>query len=181
MALLNWADYTILGVIGFSVIVSLTRGFVKEALSLATWIIAFWVAFKFVTPFSELLNSYIKSPSLRMLAAFGILFVVTLLLGALINYLLTRLISVTGLGGTDRVLGIIFGGARGVLVITALLMAAKLTPMPKESWWQASVLIPYFVPLEAWLHSVLPQSLLDHLPAALLNGAEISLTTGLAN
>lgn len=180
MMMLNWADYTILGVIGFSTLVSVTRGFVREALSLITWIAAFWIAFHFITPASQLLAHYIESPTLLMLASFGALFIITLLLGGLINYILVQLISATGLSGTDRVLGIVFGGARGVLVITAFLMAAKLTPMPKEDWWKASLLIPYFNPLEVWLHSILPQSVLEHLPDA-LNSAEASLATGAAN
>lgn len=181
MTMFNWADYTILGVVGFSTVVSLARGFVRESLSLITWVIAFWVAFNFATQLATLLTGYIQSPSLRILAGFGILFVATLILGAIVNYILGQLVDKTGLSGTDRVLGLVFGAARGMLVITVLLMLARLTPMPEEPWWEASLLISYFHPLEIWLHGVLPDSILEHLPKGLQAIYQTPLAVGAAN
>lgn len=159
----GWVDYGIIAIIGLSVIVSLVRGFVREALSLVTWAIAFWVSFTLSGALSSLLTGYIHSASLRQIASFGILFVITLLLGAFVNYLIAQLVDSTGLTGTDRVLGVIFGFARGVLVVTLLLMLARLTPMPQEDWWKASLLIPQFHPVEVWLHSLLPKAVTEHL------------------
>ncbi len=163
MHILTWADYAITAIIVLSIIVSLVRGFVREALSLITWALAFWVAFSFSSILATLLTNYIHSASLRQIAAFGILFLITLLLGAFINYLIAQLVDSTGLTGTDRVLGIVFGFARGALVVSLLLMMASLTPMPQEQWWKASLLIPQFQPIEAWLHSLLPKEVAEHL------------------
>lgn len=161
--MLNWADYTIIGIIGLSTVISLARGFVREGLSLVIWISAFWVSFHFYHEVSQLLTNFIHSPTLRIVTSFVALFVLTLLLGAMISYLITQAIDVTGLSGMDRMLGVIFGGGRGVLVVAVLIMLARLTPMPDEIWWKKSLLIPYFFPLEAWLHQLLPPSVLEHL------------------
>lgn len=156
---LNWADYTILAILILSVLISLVRGFVREALSLVSWVAALWVAFTFYGILSEELAADIHSPTVRLAVSFGGLFIITLFIGALINYLIGQLIDKTGLTGTDRMLGLIFGGARGVLLVTVLLMLARLSPMPEEPWWKASTLISHFKPSEEWLKSYLPDSM----------------------
>jgi len=94
------------------------------------WGLAFWVALTFSEALAGLLINIFHTPSLRTIAAFGILFVITLMLGALVNYLIGQLVDKTGLTGTDRILGLAFGFARGTLLITVLLMLARLTPLP---------------------------------------------------
>lgn len=95
----------ILAIIAISSLISLKRGFVKEALSLLTWIIAGAVAWMFGGSLSQYLEAYIQTPSARVIAGCAILFVATLLVGAMINFLIGELIRVTGLSGTDRFLG----------------------------------------------------------------------------
>lgn len=159
----GWVDIVILSILGLSTIISLFRGFVRETLSLVSWIVAFWVAITFSHTVSELfLSNYIHSPTLQIATAFGGLFLVTLIICAIINYFITQLVDKTGLSGTDRILGIFFGIARGVLLVTALLLVAHLTPMPEETWWKQSALIPYFQPMEVWLNGFLPQSVSQH-------------------
>lgn len=158
----NWLDYVILVVISLSALVSLTRGFVREALSLASWGIAFLIALKFSEPLSIYLSAYIRSPTFRIPAAFGALLVVVLIIGGIINRLICSLVAKTGLGSTDRVLGIFFGAGRGVILVAALLLMLQLTPMPKEALWQESLLVPYFSPVENWLRGFLPDSFDSH-------------------
>jgi membrane protein required for colicin V production len=163
LSLSNWPDLVILCIIALSAIISLFRGFVRETLSLVSWILAFWVAITFSHQISELfLQKYIVSPTLRLGAAFGGLFLITLIICAIINYLISTLVDKTGLSGTDRMLGIVFGFGRGVLLVAALLLVAHLTPMPEENWWQQSILISRFEPLELWLKDFLPSSMNEH-------------------
>ncbi|MGB0467798.1 MAG: CvpA family protein [Pontibacterium sp.] len=147
---MNWADWTILAIVAISCLFSVRRGFVKEAISLVTWVAAFMVARMFSAPMIELLQPYIVTPSLRIAAAFAILFLVTLVVGALIGQLIGMLISATGLSATDRVLGIVFGAARGGLVVVLLVMLVGQTPAVNDLWWNESQLIPHFVLMEAW-------------------------------
>lgn len=160
----NWLDYSIIGVILLSILISLIRGFFREAFSLVTWVAAFWVAFTFYGILAELLVKHFHSPTVRMIVAFGVLFVASLIIGALVNFLIGQLVDRTGLSGTDRLLGVIFGCARGVMLVTILLMMARLTPLPTEDWWKGSMLIPQFHPLETWLQGYMPQSMMgDHM------------------
>ncbi|WP_286239058.1 CvpA family protein [Neptuniibacter halophilus] len=147
---MNWADWTILGIFAISSLLSLKRGFVREALSLVTWIAAFIVARLFSQSLSVLLEAYIETPSVRLVAAFAILFIVTLVVGVLINKLIGALVEATGLSATDRILGIGFGAARGGLIIVAIVALIGMSPAVNDRWFQESELIPHFVLMEAW-------------------------------
>lgn len=156
------ADYIIIGVILFSVLISLVRGFVKEFLSLVVWIVAFWVAITFSHEFSLYFKPYIATPSVQLAAAFLVLLVGVLIVGGIFNYFITRFVEMTGLSGTDRMIGIIFGFARGVLLVAVLLLVGRSTPLAQDPWWKTSVLIPHFAPLEIWIRSLLPESVSKH-------------------
>ncbi|WP_372832047.1 CvpA family protein [Pontibacterium sp.] len=151
---MNWADWVILAIIAISCLFSVRRGFIREALSLVTWVAAFMVARTFSGPMIELLQPYIETPSIRVAAAFASLFIVTLIVGALIGQLFTMLIQATGLSATDRLLGIAFGAARGGLVVVVLVMLAGQTPAVDDPWWRESQLIPHFALMEAWTKEV---------------------------
>ena len=113
-------DYIIIGIIAFSILVSLLRGFVREVLSLGSWVVAFIVASQFY-PYLAAYLTQIESMYIRNGTAIGILFVLTLIVGAIVNYVISQLVDKTGLSGTDRVLGAIFGLVRGALIVAALL------------------------------------------------------------
>lgn len=160
---LMWVDYFILAVIALSMLISLRRGFLKEAISLASWIFAFIVAFLFVEQGAAYLTQYIGVPSVRIILAFGVLFLATLFLGGLVNLIVAQLVERTGLTGTDRMLGIIFGLARGVAVITVLVLMAGLTPLPQDPWWAQSPLLPHFQNAAIWMRDFLPPELAEHI------------------
>jgi membrane protein required for colicin V production len=145
------ADIGIASIVAISGLISLVRGFVKEAMSLIVWVLAYVIAMTFSERLSELLINVIELASLRQLAAWGGLFVATLLVGAMINYLLGKLVTSTGLGGTDRTLGLVFGLFRGLLIVLAIvIMLPQAIPVDQDPWWQASTLIPFFQGFEDW-------------------------------
>lgn len=156
---MTWADYAIVGIIVASILISLLRGFVREALSLATWIAAFWVALKFNNQLSDLLSSYITTPSLRIVVGFSLLFVLGLIIGSLVGFLLSRLIVSTGLSGTDRSLGLVFGLARGILLVGIILLLLSFTNFTQDDWYQHSLMIPQFQSLIVWLKGFLPDTM----------------------
>ena len=158
-----WIDYAIICLISISLIIGLFRGLVREAFALVTWGVAFWVGLTFSTHFATLLQKSISDPSARMATAFIALFLLTLILGAIINKLLSVLIDKTGLTGTDRMAGLIFGIARGVFLIIILVMLAGLTPLPESSWWKESQLLPLFQALAVWLKLHMPDGMASYL------------------
>lgn len=159
-----WVDYLIIGIIVLSGLISLARGFIKETFSLAAWILAFWVALKFSPRGAALLDGAVAvSPSLRLAIAFFLLLLGTLLLAAIINHLISQLVKKTGLTGTDRALGVIFGIARGVAIVTVLVLLAGMTPMPQDPWWQHSLLLSYFQGLAYWTRSLMPPDIANYI------------------
>lgn len=147
---LGWIDWAIIAIIAVSALISLARGFVKEALSLLTWVVAGLVAWLFGGALAGHLAPFIETPSIRVIVACSILFIMTLLLGGLINYLIGQLVRVTGLSGTDRFLGMIFGAARGVLLIVVAVGLLSLAPVEGDVWWRQSELIPHFLLVADW-------------------------------
>ena len=150
-----WVDIVIAGIIVLSALFSLMRGFVREALSLAGWLASFWVALTFAGDLAESFLSGISVPSLRVAVAFTILFVLTLVIMALINKLASQLVKKSGLTGTDRMIGMMFGVVRGALIVSVLVLLAGFTAMPQDSWWQESVLIDVFHEFAIWLRYTL--------------------------
>jgi membrane protein required for colicin V production len=145
----NWADWLILAILAISSLISLKRGFVKEAMSLAIWLLAFVLAIWLSPRLAPMLASLLDAVSLRQIAAFGIIFIATLITGSAVNYLLSTLIKATGLSGTDRMLGILFGLVRGlIIVMVAALYLPKLIAVNQDVWWQQSALLPYFQDFE---------------------------------
>jgi membrane protein required for colicin V production len=153
---MTWVDYAILAIIGISALISVFRGLIREVLSLVAWACALFVAQTFMHEVSGLFAAHVDLPSARLILAFGSLFVGTLLVAALVNLLVGKLITETGLTGTDRMLGVFFGIGRGVLIVAILVLVAGLTPMPQDPWWQGSVMLPRFQSLAMWMRGYLP-------------------------
>ena len=157
---MNWADWTVVAIVAVSSLISIKRGFVREALSLAGWGAALVVALTFHQSLAVLLQDWISSISLRFTVAFGALFAATLVVCAMVTHLLGELVRMTGLTGTDRVFGMVFGLARGLVVVLALIIfAPMLFPVDQERWWHESLLIPRLVILEDWARHTFGQLL----------------------
>ncbi|AEF99054.1 CvpA family protein [Methylomonas methanica] len=154
-----WVDYAISVLILVSAVMGLLRGFIKEAFALTLWVAAIWVGMHYSRDFAVLLQNTISHPSARVAAAFGLLFFMTLILGGLIGFILNQLIEKTGLTGSDRILGMLFGVLRGAVLVSVLVMLGGITPLPEDPWWKQSLLIPPFQSLAVWLK--------DHIPSAL--------------
>ncbi len=148
---MNWADWAIIAVLGVSVLISVIRGFVREAMSLVVWAAALAVAMFFYQHLALWLVDVIDTPSLRFVVAWLVLFIAVLIVGGMVNYLLGQMIRATGLSGTDRLLGVIFGGARGaIVVLVVLIVLPGILPVDEDPWWRESLLVPEFLRFEGW-------------------------------
>ncbi|MCX7545969.1 CvpA family protein [Marinicella gelatinilytica] len=156
---MNWFDLTILAILLISVVVSLFRGLIREVMSLIIWVAAFWLAWHYVDVGANWLQAYIELPSARHLIAFVALFLSALIVGGLINFLLGKIISGTGLTGTDRFLGMFFGLLRGAVAVTAMVLFLQATPLSSDPWWQQSTLQPHFSKLADWVKQRMPDDI----------------------
>ena len=160
---MNWADYTIIGVLALSVVIGLWRGLISEVLALGIWIAAVWVAWVFGDKVAGLFANSVTLPSARMVLGYGACFIGVLILGALLRFVMNRLVQGTGLSGSDRMLGMLFGLARGVLVVVLVVMMLGFTPFPRDPWWQQSALLPTFRGAAVWVGEKLPDSVEQYL------------------
>lgn len=160
---MTWPDYAILGTIAISIGVGALRGFIKEVFSLVVWAAAFIIAYQYGGDVAALMDDHISLPSARTAMGFTGLFIVVLLLGGLLNYLLGRLVESTGLSGTDRLLGGVFGTIRGLALVVAVLLVAGFTPIPADPWWKDSQWVQRLLPLVAWSAGFLPENISEQL------------------
>ena len=144
-------DYAVLAVVGVSVLVSLFRGAVREVMSILSWIAAFLIALHYAPMLSELLPVAVKHSWLRLFVAFVVLMIGSLILFALVTLAVSQLVRRTGLAPWDRALGALFGLARALVILIALVLIAELTPLPKEPAWRNAMFRP---PLEAMAKNV---------------------------
>ncbi|MCZ6666590.1 MAG: CvpA family protein [Gammaproteobacteria bacterium] len=159
---MNWADIIIISIMLVSTVISLFRGFVREILSLVAWIVSFWAAATFAPQVATLLESYLSIPTARTILAFIGVLVVALILSGLVNTMIGRLIEKTGLSGTDRMLGGIFGLLRGVAIVAVVVLIAGLTQIPGAPWWQQSQVIAPFETAALRIVDYMPPDLSKH-------------------
>ena len=135
-------DTLILAVIAISSAFGVWRGFIKEILSLLSWIAALLVSRVYSESLAGILESLIDNPSVRYVTAFFVLFVIIIMLGTALNHFMSKLLVVTGLKTLDRLLGAGFGVARGTVIVLVVLFILNVF-VSGSKWWQQSTLIPY--------------------------------------
>jgi membrane protein required for colicin V production len=138
-------DFALLGILGASVLLGLWRGVVSEVLALAAWVAAFFVARQFGPEAGRLLATWIADPALAAAAGFAAVVIAVLVLFGLGRLVVSLLLRAVGLGLVDRLLGGVFGVARGMLVALALVLIGGMTSLPRQAWWRDATFAP---PLE---------------------------------
>jgi membrane protein required for colicin V production len=163
---MNWLDYALIGLTVVSVAWGVWRGLVHEMMSLAGWVLAFVAANVFTAPLAETLPDAVPQPEVRMLIAFILVFLGTLIAAAVIAGLLSRLVKRSGLVSLDRTLGALFGAARGLVIVMVFALLAGLTALPQKPWWKASasgaLMARTALALQPWLPPALAARLRYH-------------------
>lgn len=159
----NAADWVILSVLLLSVLIGLMRGLVVEIMSIAVWLAAIALSLWFGGYVAAWFIDSLSFSPLRFALGYGLVFFGTLLAGAVVVHLLRKLVRSTGLSGTDRLLGMVFGALRGLALVMVLVVLAGLTPLPQAPWWKHSTTIPWFQGLAVSTKRYLPASMRRYL------------------
>ena len=138
-------DYVVLGIVAISLVLGLWRGVVSELIALAAWVMAFMAALEFGAPAGKLIFTGIADPAIRALAGCVLIFVGVLVLMSLVRLAVRSMVKALGLSLSDRLLGMFFGLARGMLLVMLLVAAGGMTSAPQQPWWKEATLAP---PLE---------------------------------
>ena len=140
---MSWIDYVVVAIGVASAAFGFWRGFVKEAIALMTWLVAIVLAWQAAWLVEDRLGEWTAAPELRVWAARAIIFIAVLIVGGLLSWLMRALIRKSGLSGTDRSLGALFGLARGVLLVGLVAIVIDLADLETESWWGEARLRPF--------------------------------------
>ena len=159
---MTWLDYGVIAVLLLSIAWGAWRGLVHEVLSLAGWIMAFLAANLLAAPLSETFPANMR-PEFRVVGAFLLVFVGTLVLVTLPTALVTKFIRVSVLQSLDRWLGALFGLMRGLVLVVAFAVVAGLTSFPTTPVWKDSAtgysLAQTVIQLKPWLPPALASRL----------------------
>lgn len=167
--MMNWIDVLIIGIILCSTVLSLLRGFIKELLSLASWITAFFVASTYYPYVDPYLHS-ITNDQLRFFISVAVIFFVTLIVCSIVAHVLSDIIVQNAVSSIDRILGAAFGVARGIFIVVAILfLVERLLPnFVEDDAFQQSVSIQHFQVLLDYFFQFLNKATsemdLDNLP-----------------
>jgi membrane protein required for colicin V production len=160
---MTWFDYAVIAIVGISILLSIMNGFVREILSLASWVVAFVVAQMFASEVAQLLPAALTNPSLRLFAGFLGVFLAVLVAMTLLAMALSGLIKSAGLGFADRALGAVFGLVRGLAIVMIAVLLAGLTALPRQPAWRHAMFSAPLVTSANWVKVWLPDDMAKHI------------------
>ena len=136
-------DAILLAVLVLSTGLGLWRGLVKEAMSVATWLAAIWLAWRFAWLTASFFGPWVEAPQLQLWAGRILIFLLVLIIGGVVSWLVTMLVRHSPLSGSDRMLGGLFGFARGALAVGLIAIVVDFAGFSQQSWWRDARLRPY--------------------------------------
>lgn len=155
-------DIVIIATVIVSLLVGLYRGFIREVLSLLSWMVALWVAYRFAEVGAVFLESFIDQPAVRVVMSFAAIFVLCLLALSVLSYLIHRSMAFSAVAGVDRHLGMLFGILRGVIIVALMIMVATFMDFASQPWWKDSLLAGYFDPVVSLIRDLLPPEIAQY-------------------
>ena len=140
-------DLLLIGIVALSALMGAYRGFVKEALALAGWVVAFWAAWQFGEDAAARMPDFVADPVLKIWSARLLMLLAALFVAGVVSRLLSILLDQTGLSGTNRLMGAVFGVARGGVLAAVVVAVLQVSGFDEAPWWNESKLIPYAAPI----------------------------------
>ncbi len=149
-------DIVLLIVIGGSALLGLIRGFVGTLVSTAAWLLAGWATFEFGGEAAFWLSDNGKPTITELFGGYALCFVAVMVAVVLVGAMARSMVQSAGLSGVDRLLGTGLGLLRGAFLASLLVLLMGFTPLPRESAWRQSWVLPTLLPAAGWMRSRLP-------------------------
>jgi membrane protein required for colicin V production len=140
---MNFTDYLVIAAVVISAVVGAMRGFLREAVALAAWLLALFIAWHFSDLVEPHLGGLLAGSAVKPWAARVIIVLLILLLGAAIGSILSHFVRLSIFSGMDRFLGLVFGLLRAVVLLGVFVILGQVLRLEDEHWWTRSLLIPY--------------------------------------
>ncbi len=150
-------DLLIAAAIIVSVVVGYVRGFIKEAISITTLLVAIWAAMYFGPSVGEISDSWLDSAETQVWFGRILVFAIILAIGGLLGLGLSKLVRLSVMSGADRLFGSVFGIGRGVLLVALFIIGGQFSGFSHDHWWQRSNLIPYLEVVADWIKIMTPK------------------------
>ncbi len=155
---MNYVDIAIAIILAVSTAIGVWRGFVREAMSLLTWLTATATSWSLAEPVSALLSATITDDNMRRVAAFLIIFMTVYIVGTIASTIAHRMFTKRPmLKLWNTLLGAGLGGIRAVVIIVVAMLLAGLVPaIPASDGWKASKFVSYFEGVALYSRDWLP-------------------------
>lgn len=149
---MNFIDYLILAILLLSLFLGYFRGFLGEAISLISWLGGLWLAWHYAHLVEPHLGGLIAEPPLSTWAARAMLLLAVLVTGWIISGIVSYFATQSGISlMLDRLLGILFGTIRGMVLVAIIVMLGKQVRLDRTDWWQDSRFMPIAAEVSGWV------------------------------
>ena len=160
---MNFIDYLILAIVLLSLFVGYFRGFLGEAISLISWLGGLWLAWHYAYLIEPHLGGLISQPPYSTWAARAVLLLAVLVIGWVIGGVVSYFANQSGISlMLDRLLGILFGAIRGVVLVAIFVMLAKQVQLDRTTWWQDSRFMPIASEVSDWVRGFADSAVSEH-------------------
>ena len=136
-------DYLIVGLLAVSCIAGIMRGLLREMISLATWVLAVFLSWRFAGVLAPHLGGALANPTVRPWAARTLIFLGVLVIGTTVGAILNHFVRLSIFSSLDRMLGLVFGALRAAVALGLAAIACQAVHIDGEGWYRQSVLMPY--------------------------------------
>jgi membrane protein required for colicin V production len=138
---INPLDALLLVVLALSVLLGLLRGFMREVISVAGWVLGVLLAYRHADEIGDLMLRSIEPDALRTAAAAVAIVVICVFAAALLGWIVRKLLVAARLSAADRTLGALFGLARALAIVALVALLGRDTSLRRESWWRESIVM----------------------------------------
>jgi len=159
-------DYILLAVILGSAVVGAFRGFLREVISVISWVLAVWLAWKLAPALAPRFGGALREPVYGLWAARGLIFLVVVIAGYCVGAVVNHLVRLSMFSGLDRLLGFLLGVVRGLVIIGIGIILGQAAKLDGEPWWQQSTLTAAMQPVAGILRALAG----EHMPSSLAGG-----------